>query len=174
VKDPQDVERELAETLAKHAGEQVNEATARLIATDIASKLAGELEQIALEGEHVPHDDWAFDIVVAAAWHHQLNCAGCAGWAMTSAGRAWCGKCGWALSGRMEDAGQTRSGAFALCALGRIGQAFQVAQDFSIAYAQYRYGDQIENVRIDGKGGIVGWVRAKALHSVSFVHKVDV
>jgi hypothetical protein len=91
---------------------------------------------------------------------------------MTSAGRAWCGKCGWLLSGRVEDVGQARSGAFVLCALGRIGQAFQVAHDVAVAYAKYRFGDQLRDVTIDGEGGIVGVV-VKALHTISFVHTVQ-
>jgi hypothetical protein len=59
-----------------------------------------------------------------------------------------------------------------LCALGRIGQAFQVAHDVAVAYAKYRFGDQLRDVTIDGEGGIVGVV-VKALHTISFVHTVQ-
>jgi hypothetical protein len=162
VKDPKDVERDLAAKLSEHAGE----ATAR-VAADVAAKLADAFAETS-------NADWAFDIVVAAAWRHQMGARECVGWTMTSAGRAWCGKCGWQLSGRMEDAGQARSGAFALCALGRVGQAFQFAQDFAVAYAKYHHGDQFRDVMLDGAGGLVVTSATKGLHSDAFVHTVDV
>lgn len=74
----------------------------------------------------LPRDDWAYDVVLAAAFRHVRDDAACVGAATVTTGRARCA-CGWQLSGRMSDRGERSSARFAMCALATIGLAIAVA-----------------------------------------------
>jgi hypothetical protein len=117
------------------------------------------------------HDDWAFDLVVAASFRHAMANVECVGFTITSAGRAVCGNCGWAVSGRLDDAGEERSARFALCALARIGEAVAVAQEVAVAFMQEQHGEHVRDVRLDGDGGIIATL-TQVIHQAAFTHRV--
>lgn len=68
-------------------------------------------------------DNWAESIVQSMAFRHIARSPSCRGWTTFTAGRVFCGECGWALSGRLDDAGSERSARFAIAALATIGSA---------------------------------------------------
>lgn len=74
-------------------------------------------------------DNWAESIVQSMAFRHIARSPSCRGWTTFTAGRVFCGVCGWALSGRLDDAGSARSGRFALAALATIGSAIAWATE---------------------------------------------
>lgn len=72
-------------------------------------------------------EQWAERLVEIAAFAHVGFSKVCTGYTMASSGRAICGNCEWQMSGRMSDAGEQRSGRFALFVLGAIGKVFELA-----------------------------------------------
>lgn len=84
---------------------------------------AGLAELVAVTG----NNEWARELVQTSAWMHLDASPVCLGYVMTTNGRAFCGRCTWALSGRLEDAGEQRSARFALFVLAWIGLIVGVA-----------------------------------------------
>lgn len=72
-------------------------------------------------------DEWAEDLVHASAFRHVRAEPACTGYTMASSGRTTCWRCGWQLSGRLEDVGEVRSARFAYAALARVGEALHQA-----------------------------------------------
>lgn len=75
------------------------------------------------------NEGWAERIVEAAAFRHLAHSPRCVGFTIFSSGRAACfaHECGWAISGRIDDAGERRGALFGLTALGTIGLAIEAA-----------------------------------------------
>jgi hypothetical protein len=72
-------------------------------------------------------DQWAEDLVQTSAWMHLDGSPLCLGYVMASSGRAFCGRCQWQLSGRLDDLGSLRSGRFAMFVLAWIGMIVGIA-----------------------------------------------
>jgi hypothetical protein len=99
-------------------------------------------------------DDWAANIVEAAAFRHIATRRDCLGYCITSSGRVVCGMCGWSLSARMEDVGEIRSAEFAHFALATIGAAIAP----TVCMRRYPMGDPLlvgEIAAIDDQGRAV-------------------
>jgi hypothetical protein len=73
------------------------------------------------------NDQWASELVQTSAWMHLDRSPICLGYVMSSSGRAFCGRCQWQLSARLEDLGELRSARFAMFVLAWIGMIVGVA-----------------------------------------------
>lgn len=71
---------------------------------------------------HCDHDDWAEQLVHAAAWEH-VGMTLHTGFTTASSGRARCGACSWVLVARLDDTISEAHGRFALFALAQLGFA---------------------------------------------------
>jgi hypothetical protein len=115
----------------------------------VSGIMQGFLELVALT-----NDEWPYEVVIAAAWHHS-ELPDCRGYTTTTAGQA-------------------RSAMFALLALGRVGQTLAIAQHVAEAYVEVELAgleQRIHDVQLDGRGGFTYRLDVD-LKQITFTHHI--